>query len=84
MKLETMPITFETSAKVKSEAKFELVELLVSVGSEVKEGDVLAVIETEKATADIESPMAGRVHEIFLKAGETYHHGDVLCAIETA
>ena len=82
MNLEKVIVTFQTSEENKSNATFELVELFVGVGSVVEVGVTLATAETEKATIDIESPFAGKVHEIFMKSNEIYHHGEALCTIE--
>lgn len=83
MSLFNVSITFQDPSEDKSQAEFELIELLVSAGAKVIEHEVLAVAETAKAAIEIESPVAGEVREIFLEAGKTYHHGDVLCTIET-
>jgi pyruvate/2-oxoglutarate dehydrogenase complex dihydrolipoamide acyltransferase (E2) component len=51
-----------------------LAEWLVADGAEVKEGDPIYVLETGKATQDIQSPAAGKlVHKA--PAGETYAVG---------
>ena len=48
-----------------------LAEWLVADGAEVKEGDSIYVIETGKATQDIQAPVSGRlIHKA--QAGETY------------
>lgn len=83
MSLVGVPVTFQDPSENKAQAEFELVEILVGVGTNVIEHEVLAVAETAKAAIEIESPVTGEVHEIFMEAGQTYHHGDVLCTIET-
>jgi glycine cleavage system H protein len=40
------------------------VEVIVSVGSEVKQGDVCATVESVKAAADVYLPASGKVIEI--------------------
>ena len=51
-----------------------LAEWLVADGAEVKEGDLIYVLETGKATQDIAAPAAGRlVHKG--TAGEIYPVG---------
>jgi len=83
MNFVKVSVTFQASEEDKSQAEFELVELLVGVGTKVIEHEVLATAETAKATIEIESPVAGEIHEIFLETGKTYFHGEVLCTIET-
>lgn len=55
-------------------------EWLVPDGSEVKEGQPLYVIESDKSTTEVESPASGIVKTI-AKVGESYKVGDVLAEI---
>ena len=48
----------------------ELIELHVKVGDVVKKGDVLAVVESEKASFEVESHEEGIVLEVLCKVGE--------------
>ena len=45
-----------------------LTEWKVAVGDEVKEGDVLAVIETDKASFDLEASASGKILGLFWEA----------------
>lgn len=89
MSLVRVAVIFEDPSEDKKQSEFKLIELLVSVGANVIEHEVLAVAETEKAAIEIESPVAGKIHEILLKINDpnndkdVYHHGDILCTIET-
>ena len=56
----------------------EIVEVLVSVGDRVEDGQSIMVIETDKATTEVPSPVTGVVKEIKVKAGDTVSVGDVL------
>lgn len=56
----------------------EVLALLVSAGDEVKEGDPIIEIETDKAAVEIPSPYTGTVNEILVKPGDTVRVGDVL------
>ena len=47
-----------------------LTEWKVEVGHEVAEGDVLAVIETDKASFDLESTASGKVLALFWEADD--------------
>jgi pyruvate/2-oxoglutarate dehydrogenase complex dihydrolipoamide acyltransferase (E2) component len=53
-----------------------------SVGDEVAAGDVVAEIETEKATVELEAPVAGRITEIRQPAGSEVAVGEILAIIE--
>jgi pyruvate dehydrogenase E2 component (dihydrolipoamide acetyltransferase) len=48
-----------------------VVNCLVNVGDEVKKGDVIFEIETDKATLEMESPAAGFVKYVLAKVNET-------------
>ena len=56
----------------------EVLAVLVSVGDEVKEGDPILEVETDKAAVEIPSPYTGSVKEILVKSGDTVKVGDVL------
>lgn len=56
----------------------EIVEVLVSVGDEVEDGSPVMVIETDKATTEVPSPVNGVVKEIKVKSGDVVNVGDVL------
>jgi pyruvate/2-oxoglutarate dehydrogenase complex dihydrolipoamide acyltransferase (E2) component len=55
---------------------------LVAVGDAVTEGQPLAVVETEKVDADVESPAAGVVVELIGSPGDTVAVGTVIARIE--
>ncbi|MEJ2325852.1 MAG: biotin/lipoyl-binding protein, partial [Chromatiaceae bacterium] len=48
-----------------------IVNCLVKVGDEIKKGDVIFEIETDKATLEMESPAAGFVKHIIAAVDET-------------
>ncbi len=56
----------------------EVLAVLVSVGQEVKEGDIILEVETDKAAVEIPSPFNGRVSEVLVKPGDTVKVGDVM------
>src|SRR6187397_2745938 len=65
-------------------AEAEIVAWHVKVGDEVAEDQQLADVMTDKATVEMESPVAGRVLELGGKAGEPIAIGSVLIVLETA
>jgi pyruvate dehydrogenase E2 component (dihydrolipoamide acetyltransferase) len=56
----------------------EVLAVHVSVGQEVKEGDIILEVETDKAAVEIPSPFSGRVSEVLVKPGDTVTVGDVM------
>jgi len=56
----------------------EVIAVLVSVGDEVKEGDLIIEVETDKAAVEIPSPFTGKVREIRVKPDDVVTVGQVL------
>lgn len=56
---------------------------LVEEGSQLKEGDSVAEVETDKVTTEIPSPRTGKVLQILAKKGDTINVGQVFVTIET-
>jgi len=56
---------------------------LVEEGSEIKEGDSVAEVETDKVTTEIPSPRTGTVLKLLAKKGDTINVGQVFVTIET-
>jgi acetyl-CoA carboxylase biotin carboxyl carrier protein len=54
----------------------------VKVGSEVREGQTLLIIEAMKTMNQIPAPRAGRVVEILVKDGQPVEYGEVLMIVE--
>jgi 2-oxoisovalerate dehydrogenase E2 component (dihydrolipoyl transacylase) len=64
-------------------AEAEIVAWHVAVGDEVKEDQQLADMMTDKATVEMESPVAGKVLELAGEVGDQVPIGSVLVVIET-
>ena len=58
-----------------------LMEWAKSVGDEVSEGEILAVIETDKAEVAFESPAGGYLVEVLADAGSTLATGEPIAWI---
>jgi pyruvate dehydrogenase E2 component (dihydrolipoamide acetyltransferase) len=65
-----------------SDDKVELIEISVSVGDQVEEGDTLVVLESDKATMDVPSTLTGTVKAIIAKEGDKLATGDQVALIE--
>lgn len=61
----------------------EIIELLVKAGDEVKAEDSLVTLETDKATMEIPSPLAGIVREIKVQVGDTVSEGSLIAVVES-
>ena len=61
-----------------TEDPVDLVEVPVAVGDRVEEGTSLAVLESDKASMEVPSPVAGEVVELLAAAGQTVREGDLL------
>jgi 2-oxoisovalerate dehydrogenase E2 component (dihydrolipoyl transacylase) len=64
-------------------AEAEIVAWHVKVGDQVKEDQQLADMMTDKATVEMESPVAGRVVEVAGEVGDQIPIGSVLVVFET-
>ena len=56
---------------------------LKKAGDEIKKGDVLAEIETDKATMDLEAYEAGTLQQVLVQEGETVPIGQAVALIGT-
>ena len=65
-------------------AEAEIVAWHVKVGDEIAEDQQLADLMTDKATVEMESPVAGKVIELAGEVGDQVAIGSVLAVIETA
>ncbi|MET1110912.1 MAG: dihydrolipoamide acetyltransferase family protein [Allosphingosinicella sp.] len=64
-------------------AEAEIVQWHVAIGDEVKEDQQLADMMTDKATVEMESPVAGKVVALAGEVGDQIPIGSVLVVIET-
>lgn len=59
-----------------------IMKWLVNEGDEIKEGESLVEVETDKVTAEIPSPRTGKVLELKGNKGDTIYVGNVFVVIE--
>ena len=59
-----------------------VIELLVKVGDEVKVEDSLVTLESDKATLDVPSPVAGVVTELKIKVGDKVSEGTLVALVK--
>ena len=62
----------------------DVIDVLVSPGDSVAEEDGLITLESEKASMDVPSPLAGTVKEVKVSAGDQVKQGDVIVLLEPA
>jgi pyruvate dehydrogenase E2 component (dihydrolipoamide acetyltransferase) len=60
----------------------QVIEILVSEGDSVKEGQSLIAVETDKASVEVPSSDSGKVKEIKVKEGDEVKVGDVILILE--
>lgn len=60
----------------------EVIEICAAPGDEINEGDSLVVLESDKASMEIPSPVSGKILEIKLKEGDKASEGDALAIVE--
>ena len=60
----------------------DVIEICVAVGDEISADDALVVLESDKASMDIPSPVAGKVVGITIKEGDKVSEGDAIIELE--
>ena len=61
-----------------------VIELLAQVGDSIKVEQSLFTVESDKASMEIPSPVAGRLKELKVKVGDKVNIGDLVAVIEGA
>lgn len=62
----------------------EIIEIHVSVGSDISAEDPILTLESDKATMDVPSPVSGKITELAVKLGEKISEGDHLLSVESS
>jgi len=61
-----------------------IIEVLVKVGDEIKADESLLTVESDKATMDVPSPVAGVITELKVKLGDLVSQGTLVAMINVA
>ncbi|QDF95807.1 branched-chain alpha-keto acid dehydrogenase subunit E2 [Azoarcus sp. DD4] len=61
-----------------------VIDLLVRVGDAIRAEDAIVTLESDKATMDVPSPLAGIVREIAIAPGDRVSRGTLLLRVEDA
>ncbi|CAI8272109.1 MAG: Dihydrolipoyllysine-residue acetyltransferase component of pyruvate dehydrogenase complex [Gammaproteobacteria bacterium] len=59
-----------------------VIEVSIGVGDRVSEGDTIIVLESDKASMEIPSPVSGKVLAISVKEGDSVAQGDLIADVE--
>ncbi len=59
-----------------------VIEVSIGVGDTVSEGDTLIVLESDKASMEIPSPVSGKVLALSVNEGDTVAQGDAIADVE--
>ena len=59
-----------------------VIEVSIGVGDTVSEGDTLIVLESDKASMEIPSPVSGKVLALSVKEGDSVAQGDAIADVE--
>ncbi len=60
----------------------KVASVLAQPGSQVKEGQPIFSVETDKVTTDIPAPVSGTLSKIMVSVGQTIHVGQILAYID--
>ncbi len=60
----------------------DVIEVSIAAGDTVAQEDTLIVLESDKASMDIPSPLAGKIIKVLVKEGDQLSEGDAIAEIE--
>lgn len=79
---EATPKAGAGGSSVKAPMPGSILEVMVNVGDNIKDGDVLIVLEAMKMENELTASQAGTVAEILVKKGDTVNSGDPLIVLQ--
>ncbi len=62
--------------------EFKIIKLNIEVGQKINEGDIVAEIETDKSTMELESFCKGTVYKILVKEGDNVETGQTIAIVK--
>jgi pyruvate dehydrogenase E2 component (dihydrolipoamide acetyltransferase) len=62
----------------------EVIEILISAGDVVEAEQSIIILESDKATMEIPSPLAGRIETVDIKVGDRLNQGDRIATLSAA
>ena len=62
--------------------EFKIIKLNIEVGQKINEGDIVAEIETDKSTMELESFCKGIVYKILVKEGDILETGQTIAIVK--
>ncbi|MEX1666722.1 dihydrolipoyllysine-residue acetyltransferase [Zhongshania arctica] len=64
------------------DGQVEVIEVCITEGDEISEGDSLVVLESDKASMEIPSPHSGKILSVAIKVGDSAKQGSIIAEIE--
>lgn len=81
--METFIIDVPVPSMGATASELTVISIKVQPGAQIKKGDRLAELESEKSTFDYEAPCDGTIRAFPVKAGDVLTAGQLFCRIET-
>ena len=63
--------------------EIEIIEVLIKQGNEIKKGDPIITLESDKSSMEVPSPISGTVKEIKVKVGDKVSKGSIIGTAES-
>ena len=60
----------------------EIIEILIKEGQEIKKGDAVITLESDKSSVEVPSSLSGRVKKIHIKIGDKVSEGSLVASLE--
>ncbi len=61
----------------------DVIEVLASVGNKIEQEETFVILESDKASMDVPSPVSGIVKEVIVKVGDQISQGALLIKVES-
>lgn len=60
----------------------EIIEILIKEGQEIKKGDAVITLESDKSSVEVPSNLSGKVKKIHIKIGDKVSEGSLVASLE--